>query len=61
MTDLPYVIYSQTIEFDRRQAKGFPKFDMPEVIRERALELVHQAEEAERQSSLKPGSPSSWT
>lgn len=42
----------QTIDFEKRQAKGFAKFDIPESIRERVLDLAQQAEELEGSFSL---------
>lgn len=37
----------QNIDFEKRQAKGFPRFEIPELIKERALELVQVEEAAE--------------
>lgn len=42
----------QTIDFEKRQAKGFAKFDIPESIRERVLDLAQQAEELEGSFNL---------
>jgi hypothetical protein len=39
------------MEFEKRQAKGFARFEIPEAVKERALELVVKSQEAEIGSS----------
>jgi hypothetical protein len=46
------------MDFEKRQAKGFARFEIPESIKERALELVAKAQEAESGSSSLPSPPS---
>lgn len=45
------------MDFEKRQAKGFAKFDVPEAIRDRALELVSKAERAQQGELGSPGVP----